>query len=55
MLILQGSQQLLRALELYDLFQFNIFYKNLKNSEKKGCNIHIHVLYYEYLVRWSSG
>jgi len=30
MLILQGSQQLLRALELYDLFQFNVFYKKFE-------------------------
>ena len=30
MLILQGSQQLLRALELYNLFQFNIFYKKFE-------------------------
>ena len=30
MLILQGSQQLLRALELYDLFQFNVFYKKIQ-------------------------
>jgi len=30
MLILQGSQRLLRALELYDLFQFNIFYKKFE-------------------------
>ena len=30
MLILQGSQQLLRALELYDLFQFNVFYKKFQ-------------------------
>ena len=30
MLILQGSQQLLWALELYDLFQFNVFYKKFQ-------------------------
>lgn len=30
MLILQGSQQLLRALELYNLFQFNVFYKKFE-------------------------
>ncbi len=30
MLILQGSRQLLRALELYDLFQFNVFYKKFE-------------------------
>ena len=30
MLILQGSQQLLRALELYVLFQFNIFYNKFE-------------------------
>lgn len=30
MFILQGSQQLLRALKLYNLFQFNVFYKKFE-------------------------
>ena len=52
MFILQGSQQLLRALKLYNLFQFNVFYKKLK---KRLQYTYPCVILNEYLVRWSSG